>query len=412
MAFSFFSSQFTPIAVDFGSSCVKLLQCSIGEKTEVIAAEELEIPDAIRSFPDRRLAFLQAELPNVLRRGKFKGKKAVCSPPNTQTLVQHMQIPSGDPNREDAIKAQLQAQIGCSQDGIIVRWTDVADVHRDGQTKAEVICFAILRDEVMKHVDVLRRCKLDVVGLHDEIHAVLWAFDHVHRREGDEKITSLYIDLGWGGTKVAVSHGRKLAFAKYIQVGGKHFDQLIIDQIKCDAPAARVYRRSHETIPAASLVKNSDSDGTAILRAGMAMAVQADAAAARAISSSATAVIEERRAGKLPTALRNTITPGTGLTEAAAVDLSELIDAIADELCMCLRYHKALFPERAVDRAVFLGGEARHAGLCQRIAQSLKMPAQLGDPLARLGGLPGEGKNEAQPGWAVACGLCSAPTVI
>lgn len=404
MPFSFFANQFTPIAIDFGSASIKLLQFTTGEKIEIIGAEELEIPDAARQSAEKRAAFIQTELPNVLKRGKFKGRKAVCCPPTSSTFVQHLQVAPNDGDRASAVKAQLQAQLGCAPDSVIVRHTDLTELHRDGQAKSEVICFAILRDEVMRHVEVLRRCKLDVVGVHDEIHCMLWAFDHVHRREGDEKITTLYIDLGWGATKVGISHGRQLAFAKCIQVAGRHFDQHIMDQIKCDAAAARLYRRSHEPIPAVSAPKIVESDGSAILRAGMAMG--------DGTGEGPVAVATERRSGKLPAALQTTIDPGAGLTDAGSVDLSELIDAIADELCMCLRYHAALFPERAVDRAVFVGGEARHAGLCQRIARALRMPAQLGDPLARVGGLPGNGKHEAQPGWAVACGLCSAPTVI
>lgn len=82
---------------------------------------------------------------------------------------------------------------------------------------------------------------------------------------------------------------------------------------------------------------------------------------------------------------------------------------------MSLRYHASLFPRNPVERAVFVGGEARHAGLCEHVARSLRLPAEVADPTARLA----RAGNEAcvgvdlscpQPGWAVPLGLCLGPT--
>jgi Tfp pilus assembly PilM family ATPase len=102
-------------------------------------------------------------------------------------------------------------------------------------------------------------------------------------------------------------------------------------------------------------------------------------------------------------------------TTAANVDFSELLDALTDELLMCRRYHQSLFPGRPIDRLIFLGGEASQIGFCQHIARVLRLPAQLGDPMARLKrdaalSTPGVSLDRAQPGWAVAFGLCSSPT--
>jgi Tfp pilus assembly PilM family ATPase len=95
--------------------------------------------------------------------------------------------------------------------------------------------------------------------------------------------------------------------------------------------------------------------------------------------------------------------------------MTELLDTVADELSMCLRYHQGLFPERSIDRAIFLGGEARQAWMCQHIVKKLRLPAQLGDPIARMNRegtppTPGLKLDQPQPGWAVTCGLCTAPT--
>ena len=64
---------------------------------------------------------------------------------------------------------------------------------------------------------------------------------------------------------------------------------------------------------------------------------------------------------------------------------------------------------------MFVGGESSHEALCAEIARVLKLPAQAADPLARVGrsgNEPAEGVDlsSAQPGWAVAMGLCLSPT--
>ena len=96
MGFSMFGAQSSPIAIDFGTSSVKLLQLSLGDRPTVVAAAELPIPDAIRQDKQKRLDFFAKKLPGLLRKAAFKGRRAICSVPSAQTFVQHMQITATD----------------------------------------------------------------------------------------------------------------------------------------------------------------------------------------------------------------------------------------------------------------------------------------------------------------------------
>jgi hypothetical protein len=128
------------------------------------------------------------------------------------------------------------------------------------------------------------------------------------------------------------------------------------------------------------------------------------------------AVMDDRRGpGRTPPVLRHGIRPADAPTTVSTADITELLDTITDELSMCLRYHQSLFRNRPIDRAVFLGGESRQAWLCQHVVKALRVPAQMADPLARFDSTgvqetPGLTLGRPQPGWAVACGLCDAPT--
>ena len=96
-------------------------------------------------------------------------------------------------------------------------------------------------------------------------------------------------------------------------------------------------------------------------------------------------------------------------------DLFRLLDAriaeIAEEIIKCLRYHESVFTDRAIERVIFVGGQAYNSRLCESIARRLNLPAQVGDPMAGIK-WPQQGQLDPQldrqkpnPSWAVAIGL-------
>ena len=417
MGFGMFSVHHSPIAIDFGSASIKLLQVGSGTRPPLLAAAELPIPDSIRAEPDRVMSYAAEWLPVALRDGKFKGRRVVIAVPALQTFTQHMQIIESEGfNRDEMIKAQLQTQIGCPPHGVVVRSIEVCNVHRNGQAQKEMICFAITKEVVMRYVDLLSKCKLEVVGVHTDVLAMVRAFDHIHRREEDANITTLYIDLGWGGTRVGITHGKQLAFARHIPIGGRHFDQLIANTIHCDMPSARAHRLTltspHPVADPDAEPLTADDRSDKPDRRNELSGVFAKMSATVFKSAATTEV--DRRTGRLAPSIKQSIEPAEGHRKAVNVDLTELLDTITDELSMCLRYHQSLFRERPINRAIFVGGESRQAWLCQHIVKALRVPAQMGDPLARHDAsqtppTPGlKLGNGAQPGWAAACGLCSA----
>jgi type IV pilus assembly protein PilM len=414
MGFSMFSSQAKPIAVDFGLTAVKMLQIVNGERPTVVAAAEIPIPDTLRNDTAGLFTFYADQIPKAMRKAKFKSRRAVIAIPASQTLIQHMQLAYVEgANKDDLIKTQLQAQTGCSPHGIVVRSIEVKDVHKDGQVRSEVICFAIARDTVMRYVELLKKFKLETVGVHTETVAMVRAFDHLNRRDSDENVTTLYVDVGWGGTNVAIAHGKEIVFSRYIQIGGRHFDQLIASTLHVDLETARAHRLTMQGPTAGSNRSRRAAGDTGAALLNVASAAHASAKGGARASGTVTEV--DRRIGAVPSELAQELPPGEPPASPANVDMTELLDTVADELSMCLRYHQGLFPERSIDRAIFLGGEARQAWMCQHIVKKLRLPAQLGDPIARMNRegtppTPGLKLDQPQPGWAVTCGLCTAPT--
>jgi len=371
LSLSMFSAQTPPIAIDFGSSSVKLLQITSGENPSIQAAVGLRIPDAIRLDRDGRVQYLEKQLPRMFRKGGFKGRRVICSVPSAETLVQHIQVSSVmGVDREEVIKEQFAAQRGLPPHNMVIRTYEVTEVHRDGQPLSEVICFAISREAVMRYVELLDRCKLEAVGVHSEIIGVVRAFDYLQPRPEEPSVPTLYVDMGWGSTKVAITHDVQIVFGRCIQIGGQHLDKRVADRLGCDLASARAQRISEQVLATSSPGGSSKKAGGAV------------------------ATSEESGVG---------------------AEAGEIARALAEELSMCVRYHESLFRGQRIDRVIFLGGEARDVSFCQAVARELRLAAQLGDPLTRFGckrslRTPGLTLGQPQPGWAVVCGLCTAPT--
>ena len=228
----------------------------------------------------------------------------------------------------------------------------------------------------------MKNAKLEPVGIHTEVHALLKGAGVTTPNESGEPPCVAHVDLGCGSTKVVVARGEQILFARVVGFGGLRLDKAIAKQTQLSVTKARSKR-----LALTSYVKTA-----------------APAPAKVAAGEASTESDKERNPDFRPQR-----------PVEANFDLTEPMEIFADELRMCLRYHRSLSPSESVERIVFTGGEARHAPLCEHLAESLRLPAQVADPLARVGRsgrepVSGFSLSEPQPGWAVAMGLAMSPT--
>lgn len=454
-----------PLAIDFGVSALKILQVSGGDVPALVGAAQVRTPEELLTEPAKRLKFQIEQLPKLLKKGKFKTKRAVALLPVGQTYCKHLQLVRAEGVPLDAIiQATLPDQLGCAADEVLIRHIDVGDVGRGG--KSEVICFAASRQLVTRVMTAMKACGLTPVGVHTEFHALAGTFADLNRREEDQSRTTLYLDIGYGSTKILIMHGPKIVFARSVDFGGLAMDEAVMRQLKytlADSHAERLNwtALTDEHAPAES----SEPEGMAMLAAGMSKA--GAAAGSRSVEGtggggaggeeiqifdspggvgegggdegpdagdaggdgSAPAkrgLFGRRGAGVGGGDRRESETPPgqTPLTPAQhtardfvrpTADLTEALEILTDEVSMSLRYHRSLFPSRPVESVVFVGGETRQRSLCEHIARRLRLTAQVADPLARLARsgkepTPGLDLNESQPGFAAPLGACLAPT--
>ncbi len=386
MSFRWLKPGGAAIAVDFGTTSLKLLQLGEGEELSMSAAAALPTPPELRDKPAERLAFQADAIPRLLKDAPFRGRRVVCSIPAAQTMVHHLQVQRSDSVPLDkTLGDEIRQATGRDPSTLILRHLEVGEVIRAGSKRSEMICIAMPREVVLACVRALRDARLEAVGIHCEHLAAVRSLDRIQRRASDAENTNLIVDVGGGTTKVIVAHGRDTVFAK----------TLLIGVLSSAAGAAAPARVAESRVPAAN----------PRLPVGAAASAASGAAETQA---SAVATETDRRNGAPPPGLN-----GLECDRAARV-AHPALEALNDEISICIRYHQAVFPDRPITRLVFVGGGAADTGLCRELARRLRLPAQVADPLpalARASGTRASGVDFSQPtpGWAVPLGLCFSP---
>lgn len=402
MAWGFSKSNVSPIAVDFGADTLKLLQIVPTDPPQMVCAAAVQIPEEARKEPSLRHTFLTETLRKLIKNHGFKGRRAICSIPASQTLAAHFEIAKVEhEDIDEQIGIHLRQRLNVDPSRMVIRSFHVGQVVRDGSAKQQVLCFAASREAVLRHIETAHRAKLDVVGMHSEHLALLKAFGHLYRRKDDAHRTTAFVDVGASTTKLVIAHGDEAVFAKTIHAAGDHFTRAYAQQQDLSFAQAREERilqaggavEMPVAAPVAAAAEGDTSRRGSGIGAGLAV-LDAQMAAA----SGTTTVAPPRTAA--------------ATASSAAGSANDVIECLIDEIQLSVRYHHSLFADRTIEKVVFLGGESRQVVLCQKIARALRIGAQLGDPLARMVRVSqaqpplGVDMRQPQPGWAVPMGLC------
>ncbi len=376
----------TPIAIDFGRDALKMLQLNTSEPASLIAAACVPTPDELRDDDTKRFEFQSKEVARLVRKGGFKGKRAVCAIPSANTFCKHAQFPKVEEHELAAmVQSMLAAELHCDAVSLVHRYFPVHGAAASGGGRTEVVCMAASRGCVSRLMGAIKVAKLEPVGMHTEFVGLLRAFDYVTQRKEDAERATLYLDLGASGSRVVIAHGKDLVFARTIEIGGDAFDQAYAGHYGMSIEQARADRRR-----------------------ARASGEPAPAPVPAAVGGESTS---DRRMGQSAPGLA----PAPVDLDRADPALAEPIEILADEVALCVRYYESLFGARRLDGAVFVGGESSSSALCRPIARVLHVPAQIADPMARFARsgkepVTGVSMDSAQPGWTLPVGLCLSPT--
>ena len=274
--------------------------------------------------------------------GSFKGKDCIISIPSSDVLVQHIRVANSEDEAE--IRSKLLQQNPewehCEIRHVCVAITGVGT--GDGP-KQELLCVGVNGQVTQGYVEELEAKGAHVLSVTVPLHASLRAFDKLYRRDGDEKITSMLIDLDEQSSIIMVAHGSHCVFARQLSLN------LTTNEVPWQAPSCE----NGQSTPGGEF---------------------------------------ERRNEQAP----------RGLYEM--MPSNNLIDGpLEQELRRCLQHHDALFPQRAVDRIIFSGSAASDTETCAAIASNLGVAGYIADPSAWIEGAE---SCASGPSWTTTAGMC------
>lgn len=415
-----FAPRVNPIGIDFGTDCLRMAQVqTIDGEHHLAAAACADVPSHVRNNPQARLEFFVEAVRDLYAQGHFRGRQVVLSLPSSHLFAQHLRLPKlNEEETRKALPFEARGKLPIDPAQAILRHWIAGEVFCDNEPRNEVIVMAASRDFVNQLLASAAKAKLDVVGMNVEPKASLDCFVHVERRQREAELVTCYVDIGSCGTRAFVAEGDRLLFARSIPLGGDHFTRAVAEQLKIGFDDAKMLRLQlaatspavndphHTTItpPPAPPAAASDDDGEnnsfALLGAALARKSRGGDQPAPATAAPSPAPVEDEAAlqqRRVEDAVR---TP---------------VQRLLEELNLCRRYHEANFPNRPVQRVIFIGGEARQRSICQTLARQLGVQAQVGDALVRMHKSPGIGIEsgidcrQPQPGWSVAVGLSLGP---
>jgi Tfp pilus assembly PilM family ATPase len=380
------------IAIDFGVYALKAMQVSGGNGDEPLTLTgcgRVEVPVELYDKPNERLAFQADHLQGLLNGAGMKAKRAACSVSAGVSLVQHLRVQGGDAaSTKSQIETQLGEKLGVFPGSCIVRHHAVGEVHHHSRKWTEMLVTVMPRETVLAHMNALRACKLEVVGVHSEHTALVHLLEGYGRFAGSDA-HQLYLDFGYGTTKVVIAKDGETALARTIGMGGLTIDRALARERSCSSGVANQQRR----------------------RSFITQAV------ARQAAVNAGGGEHELAQGGSESVTNEPGETVTGRVGGATSDRHDVMDSIGEEVWACMRHFGAVNEGAEIDRAVLIGGDARDRELVTRVARMLDVPAQVLDPFALIGkakkiGEHGMLANEPHPGMAVALGLCLAPSDI
>lgn len=339
--------RYSPIGVDIGSRSVKLIQFSADHTRIVessrwdIASEDLET----LSEEERRTQIAQA-IRNARVGRRFHGNEAVICLSDRQLFLQNVRLPKGDPQQlERLVQQEAAGRVPYGMEETELRFIEAAEIRHGDQVVREVILLACHRPVLEEALATIEEAGLRPVAVEVEPMALLRGMYKQFRRDDDKNQRTLIVEIGYSRTAVIITEGEELLFVKYLAVGGRQLDEAVARHLRMTNTEAIALRRNN----------------------GDRRADQQDPEIARSVAEATRSVIER----------------------------------LAGELSMCVRYHSVTFRGHPLVRLVLGGGEATPQ-LLESLSSRLNLKCELSDPLRGFENAP-SGAHKGQ--WDVASGL-------
>lgn len=333
-----------PIGLDVGHNSIKMIQLLMdGEHISVLAADEARIEHSINSDEQNRRNFIVSSVRRMLAKGNFQGRNVISCLPSGILKITSLRLPETEKDGiEQSLRKEVAQRFGLDPDKDSMDYVIAGNVRQGDEIKNELILFAIDKETIQDHIQMLSEAGLKPVAIDTIPCALFRSFERSLRRQEDQDCTVVFVDVGSRVTTVVFGREGKISFVKEIPIGGEKFNQEVAAKLNISIDEAEVLRDALRMKKGLSMPKPGS-----VTQEPAGNWQEMDASTRQVMVDAVSAVVED----------------------------------LAREISLCLRYYTVTFRGRRVERAVIAGGGAYEDILLSVLRRHLTVELEVAQPL-------------------------------
>lgn len=355
-----------PIAIDCGSYALRAIQLGgdrdhpevIGAACHVYSSDPGTGTTSLLGDKERLDETVEA-LHSFMTRKVFKGKRAISALGEKDLQIRNIRLPRlPETELSSAVKFAAAERFQGLGDDAEVRSFIAGTVVGEDDVQQEIIVLAAKEPVVRQHLDMLTKVGLESVGIDATPITMFRPFERYLRRSADQEQINVFVDIGWSGTRIVITRGDHIAFARTFGVGGAAFNRLVSRQLSLDLEEAGKIRRQAEAMHASKAEPTSAVD------------------------------------------------PSTMKSVDSAIQPAW--EKLGKEIGLCLRYYAVTFRGAQAQSVTCVGGESMNDHYLQTLSDVTGLRCRVGFPLrnvANTDALPVEDADGPLADWTIAAGL-------
>ncbi len=399
-------TRYGQIGLDVGTDGVRMLQlAAVCEQPFVIAAASRRLPEDATgpdTDPQKRRNLIIEYVREMLEGGAFHGRNVVSCVRADEIGVKNIRLPHmPEDELASAVVWECQERFGFEVAPDRVHYIKAGEVRQGLETRDEVILIAVPHDTVSRHLEMLSGMHLNPAHIDAEPTALFRTYQRFLRRSEDDSTVTVIVDIGLSGTKIIIARGKTILLIKTIDIAGRKFNEGVAEELNMSYSEAASFRRR--------IFENGQTDprsrGEFVANAGN------DAAHRSATGRNATGRTLSSDGAKPnfdPEQSRRASETAGKLEWSVFDAIREQIEALAQEISLCLRYCSVTFRGLRPSTITMTGGEAYDQHLVNSLNEYLDCECVVGQPLwgIDLGGVEmGSDRRGELTEWSVATGL-------
>ncbi len=348
-----------PIGIDIGTHGVRMLQLRRkADRFDLIAAARTEImpldPQAPQTYHDAVVAALR----NMMTQHKFSGNVCVSALPPERIACKSLRMPQmPDADVDQALRWEAKDRLGFDLTDGQLAYFRSGEIRRGPDTKEEFLMFAATSEILAGHLQQLTAANLDVLAIDLQPCALYRA---VRRMLPQTAGVTAIVELGDNGTQFIITQEDRLVFYKNIEIGDRLLNQAAAE--KLGVPITEAAPQLRRCLAQCDPSDPSDPTDT-------------------------------------------TDSPEAPLELAIFDATRPLIEELAKELDLCLRYYGVTFRGSRPEVICGIGGQSYCPRSLELIASTLGSRIEIIQPLRGMGDLGNYARPDRSTEWSLVTGL-------